>query len=179
MPYSFGNVTKDGTKSSGGTKSFFLYCLKSEITNANALEIKTTIATNPDAAYLNEAVTFGVGDGWKKVEGTVDMSMFKAETIGVRDTTGKKLAAQFRHPGNAAAAIAFANQIENKDVLVLVPDNNGQHFFMGTDGLEAQIKSTFDTKKISEGDTGLVFDIETFGKGVCIYPAAYAITMAP
>jgi hypothetical protein len=178
MPYVWENVIKDGTKSFGGAKSYFLYCLKSEITNTNALEINTTISTNREAATLNEAVTFAGTDGWKKVEGTVDMSMFKAETIGVRDTTGKKLAAQFRHPGNATEALAFANQIENKDVLVLVPDNNGQYFFMGTDGLEAQIKSTFDTKKISEGDTGLVFDIETYGKGVCQYPDAFAITLA-
>ena len=177
MPYAFGNVAKTGTSNFGGTKNYFMYCLKSEITNTNKLEIKSTITSNEDAAMLNEAVTFSGTDGWKKVECTLDMSNFMAETMGVRDTTGKKMTAKFRHPGNDIASAAFANQIENKDELVLIPDNNGQHFFMGTDGLEAVIKGSFDTKKVSEGDTGTEFVIECFGKGVCYYPTAYAITL--
>lgn len=177
--YDFKALGKSSQQKMGGTKNYIWVAPKSSITNASALTKKTVEAAEGDLVTLNAAVTFGASDGWIKLYATQDMGDFKAEKIGVRDTTAKKLVGTFRHPGNDIKAANFDMQAQNEDWLVLVPDNNGNVFFIGEDGLEATITGSFDTKKISEGDTGWTFTVEAFANGLCYYPSAYAITEKP
>lgn len=179
MTYAFKPVlAKSSQQKMGGTKNYILVTPKSWITNSNALKKKSAEAAEGDLVTLNEAVTFSGTNGWIKLYATQDMGDFKAEKIGVRDTTAKKLVGTFRHPGNDKKAANFDMQAQNEDWLVLVPDNNGNLFFIGEDGLEATITASFDTKKISEGDTGWTFTVEAFANGLCYYDPAYAVTMA-
>lgn len=179
MSYDFKSVGKSSQQKMGGIKNYIWAAPKSTITNAAAMKKKTTEVAEGDLVTLGAAATFGVGDGFIKLYNTQDMGGFKAEKIGVRDTTAKKLVVEFRHPGNAKEVANFDMQAQNEDWLFLVPDNNGNIFVVGEEGLDATITSSFDSKKVSEGDTGWMFTIEAFANAVCYYDTAYAITEKP
>lgn len=164
----FDHLLKAAGKKMGGTKNYFLVAPRRIITNSTLVPPSSGSSAG-DLVKITTNITFGSGDGFVKIYNTLNLSQFMAEVVGRRDTRAKKFTLTGIHPGSAAEALEFDMEAQHEDWVVLVPNNNGQYFIIGLDGLEAEYSGKFGTGTIENGENGIEMKWEAFDIGVFLY----------
>ncbi|MBA3899389.1 MAG: hypothetical protein H0X62_04125 [Bacteroidetes bacterium] len=174
--YDYQNLLKRLRDNEPGTKK------KVFIAPRSAFETLSKPAANPANAgdHLRIAAdhVFKVGEGFTVLYTTLDTGKLLAEKIGDRDSRGKNIKFEGKHPGLYAEAAAYEDDAKNDEHIVLVEILDGTVVQLGSDGLECDVTGTYDSSTVSGGYNGWMFLIESFGK-LFFYEGAIELKPAP
>ncbi|MDP2188563.1 MAG: hypothetical protein Q8J69_07760 [Sphingobacteriaceae bacterium] len=162
MPLEFENVSRDvPMDNKGGTGNHFLIALASDIT---ALPLPADTDLTAAGSIPAASITLAATKSWKRIEATLDRGQINSEPIGGRDSGSYRNTATVHSAANNAKKVGLANYMNNKDVIVLVPERNtGQYRVFGTLTDPAFVKPASGTGDGAEGQNEARFVIESVG----------------
>ena len=149
-----------------GTELEMLFAPKREFTTLSDYDSVTTL---DDIGQISTNHAFGSGDGFSKLR-----VLPNTGKPGWKSTApnggGYMLSATFKAKGNAALMRGLAVQLQNDDMVFLIPTKDGQHLQIGGKNEKAIVALEFDglTDEATE-DVGIVFTISCAAKWPTYY----------
>lgn len=159
----------------GGTKQKIYYAPVRDF-----LAIQKPIAvpvTLEDTVKIVTAHTFKTGFCFKEVYCTLDKGSVDLEPQGERDGKSFKQKAKIFYPGSKVEAIAFASNIKNDNLIVIIPLADGTMIQVGSEDFPAQMSPKFTSATNSGGIKGWEFEIEAMESVNFVYTST--ITLVP
>lgn len=151
-----------GRSNPGGIKNAIFYAFAEDvkkwpaaITNINT-ELATTfeeIVTIPAA----DAFEFYPGKSFKKLYCTLETGELKFSLIGARDSKSFSNSMEVSYPSNDEKILGFIAASANRELVFLVPEQNGRIKVLGTPGFPAQLETVEGTtgKLVEDGNVAI------------------------
>lgn len=127
----------DGADNMGGTLAKIFVAKVSDIVTHPA--IIGSPATLSDYATAAGTFTMVAGKYFHEVYVTMDKNGLDDKLVGETDGKSFESVAEFVHPGNKAAVLGFAAYAKNTNLVLVIPDANGQQRIVGNAALPAKV----------------------------------------
>ena len=128
----------------GGYKNLIAFIPAAAVSAVPAL-VTTTPADDDDLVQAIGAFTFiTVGQKPMGIYCTDKTVKYGAEPQGELDAMSYAQAGEFFHPGNSNGMHAFNRQVLNTPGYVIIEDPKGKQYMVGSEGMPAYIKPSFD-----------------------------------
>lgn len=149
-----------------GTELEMLFAPKRDFTTLSDYD---TVTTLDDIGQISTNHAFGSGDGFSKITVLPNSGNAKWNS-SAPNGGGYMLNASFKAKGNAALMRGLALQLQNDDMVFLIPTKDGQHLQVGGKNVKAKVTLEFDslTDEATE-DVGIVFTISASAKWPTYY----------
>lgn len=154
----------DGEKNMGGLKTIGYFAPIADIDNFP--ELPANPATPEDEVTLESVTgfTFLAGKFFRSLYSTQETSEIKDEPQGELDGQSFKQSAEIFYPGTKAAALAFAANVNNSNmVFVFEEASGGNRRVIGSRAFPAKCKPSFTTGKATADRKGMTLTITSYG----------------
>lgn len=144
-----------------GTSEYAYYALEAHVVTT-PMPVTATDKSYAGAVTITEAITMVAGKHFAKIDLQVDLNELKAGYVG--NTGNQKINSNFDAyiAGLTSQLVGMQKKLLNKRLILIVPDNNGNFWLLGTKAKPARI-TTFDiaTGKTSEDNNGATVNVLT------------------
>lgn len=142
-----------------GTAEFCYYALEAHVATTPVPDTSTD-KTYAGAVTVSTAIEMVTGKHFAKIDLQVDLNELKSNYVG--NVGNQKINSNFEGyiAGLSAQLVGMQKKLNNKRLIILVPDNNGNYWQIGTKSKPARINQ-FDiaTGKTGEDNTGATVGI--------------------
>ena len=136
--------------------------------------------TIEDLGTLTGDIIMKAGKRFFEMYLTDDTGEFKIESVGETDGKSFVMHLSLFHPGLQKKILGFMNATKNENLAIVVVDNEGQHFLMGSQLRPAIFNGSPDangTGKATADRRGMSFEFIFKTKNVYQYPGSIPLTI--
>ena len=170
----------NGQNNDAGITMKAYYCLWSDIATFPAVDIATAATDFADMATITSPIVFKPTKAWKEIYATLEKGKLDCEMVGERDGKAFRNTATLSHPGNAPAAMGWAEFMKNSHAVLLVQELDGNWRLVGNNILPAQISTlTTTTGDAIDSAKGMMIEVQSIGRIAPRYTGAITTTPAP
>ena len=147
---------EDGQNNMGGFKNFVVFYPAHLCQSVP--QVPSEIAQGDD--YVEAVGAFTMVDGEEPIfiYATDQTVKYAAEAVGETDGISFEQKGEFFYPGNKKEAHSLATRIKNMKGYIVIEDSDGQQQLIGSPGLEAVIKPSYDGGQKRSDRRGLKFE---------------------
>lgn len=148
-----------GQKSLPGMRPYMFLTRKSNIT-AFPTRADSTAKSLAEIAKLIGDFVMAADKKWKKIELLPDQQQITSEQIGTYGSYLFKTTATVVIPGTEEEVTGLISEINNDDMVVLIPQRNGKFRCLGNEMFTVKVKPSQDTGKGTEDTNATTITIE-------------------
>jgi hypothetical protein len=154
----------DGAKNMGGLKTIGYYAPISEIDNFPELPANPATAADEVTLESSPGFTFLLAKYFRRLYSTMETSEVKDEVQGETDGQSFKHSAEIFFPGTSVAALAFAANVNNTNMVFIFEEaSGGNRRVIGSRAFPARCKPSFKTGKKTADQKGMTLEIFSYG----------------
>lgn len=159
MSFNFSDMTwADGEENMGGLKTIGYYALADDVDEWPTLP--TSPASAAEEVTLEGNFRMKSGKYWHKIYSTMETGKIDDEVQGEFDGQSFVNRAEIFYPGTKAAALAFAKQANNSNMVFILDEaSGGNRRVIGTEAMPAKVKPNFSTGQATADRKGMTLEI--------------------